>query len=250
MSSTVMPRTPAGLDARAATILVACCAMWGLGLVMAKTANTGISPLMNCALRSVASGAILFGWTRLRGIRLFERDQTLKPGLLVGIFFALEFLFLYPGLSLTQVARATIFLHCAPFAAAFGEHLFVPGHRLTRIKVAGLCAAFAGLAIALGGGITSMSSETLTGDFLCLLGGIAWGITTVIVRATSLRAAPAEKTLLYQLAISVPVLLAASLAFGESGVTGLTPTVLGAFAYTVIGTVVLGYTTWFWLMRT
>ena len=72
----------------------------------------------------------------------------------------------------------------------------------------------------------------------------------MIVRATTLRAAPAEKTLLYQLAASVPVLFLAAWLFGESGVTDLRPDVLGAFAYTVIGTVVIGYTTWFWLMRT
>ena len=250
MTSPALSRTPAGLDARAATILVACCAMWGLGQVMVKIANTGISPLMNCALRSIAGAIIVFGWTGLRGIPLFRRDQTLVPGLLVGIFFTLEFMFLYPGLSLTQVARGTIFVHCAPFAAAYGEHLFVPGHRLTRVKVAGLCAAFAGLALALSADLTGLTRATLTGDILCLLGGIAWGCTTVVIRATVLRTAPAEKTLLYQLAVSIPILLAASWLFGESGITNLTPAVLGAFSYTVIGTVALGYSAWFWLMRT
>ena len=33
MSGTALPRTTAGIDARAATILVAGCAKWGLALV-------------------------------------------------------------------------------------------------------------------------------------------------------------------------------------------------------------------------
>jgi drug/metabolite transporter (DMT)-like permease len=243
-------RAPADIDGKAAVILVGCCAIWGLGLVMMKLSNVGISPIFNCALRSVLSGVILFGWTQVRGIALFSRDGTLGAGILTGLFFALEFLTLYVGLEMTQVARATIFLHCAPFVAAYGEHLFVPGHRLTRMKVIGLLAAFAGLAVALGGGGFGLASMTLRGDLLCLAAGVFWGLTTVVVRATPLRSAPAEKTLLYQLATSVPVLFAASFWFSEAGISKMSPLVVGAFAYTVIATVVIGYTTWFWLMRT
>lgn len=250
MTVTIPRHPPAEIDARAAVILVACCAMWGFGLVMVKTANTGISPMLNCALRSVCAGVLLLLWTRARGVSLFQRDRTLAAGLLCGVTFAVEFMALYPGLALTQVARATIFLHCAPFVAAYGEHLFVPGHRLTRIKVAGLCAAFTGLAVALSDGLADLSLTTLTGDLLCLLGGVAWGGTTVIIRASALRTAAAEKTLLYQLGVSIPILLAASWLWGEAGITNLSSPVLAAFAYTVIGTVAVGYTIWFWLMRT
>ena len=250
MTDTTAQRAPVEIDARAAIILVFCCAIWGFGLMMVKFSNAGISPFMNAALRSIIAGVLLFVWSRVRGLRLFTRDGTLRAGLLCGILFALEFLTLYAGLTLTQVARATIFLHCAPFVAAFGEHLFVPGHRLTRAKILGLLAAFAGLAIALGIGNVGLTQATMTGDVLCLLGGIFWGATTVVVRASALRTAVAEKTLLYQLAVSAPILLAASALFGEAGVTSLTPLVIVAFAYSVIGNVVLGYTTWFWLMRT
>ncbi len=250
MTTSAETRRAADIDARAATILVVCCAVWGLGLVMVKIANSGMSPLQNSALRSVFAGAILLIWTQVRGIALFKRDRTLAAGIFCGALFALEFLTLYAGLSLTQVARATIFLHCAPFVAAYGEHLFVPGHRLTRTKIIGLLAAFTGLAVALGIGGIGLSRDTLIGDALCLAGGIFWGLTTVVIRATPLKHAPAEKTLLYQLGTSAPLLLAASWGFGELGVTNLSPLVMGAFTYTVLLTVVLGYTTWFWLMRT
>lgn len=250
MTQTALPRRPANVDARAAVILVACCAIWGLGLVMVKTANSGISPLLNCALRSLAGALLLFGWARARGIPLFARDGTLGAGVLCGLMFAIEFMTLYPGLTMTQVVRATIFLHCAPFVAAFGEHFLVPGHRLTQVKVMGLVAAFIGLAVALLGGANGLPPGALAGDLLCLAGGVAWGATTVVVRASKLRTAPAEKTLLYQLVVSIPIIFIGSFAMRESGITNLSPTVLGAFAYTVIGTVVVGYTTWFWLMRT
>ncbi len=71
-----------------------------------------------------------------------------------------------------------------------------------------------------------------------------------MVRATNLKSIPAEKTLLYQLAVSFPLLLLCSWALAEPGIVRLTPDILAAFAYTVIMVVVIGYTTWFWLMRT
>lgn len=244
-----IPSLPSTLDARAALVLTACCAIWGVGLVMVKFSNAGISPVMNAGLRSIAAGILVFAWARLRGVGLFERDGTLIAGTVCGIVFAGEFLALYAGLARTPVSRATVFLHVAPFVAAFGEHFLVPGHRLTGMKLFGLFAAFAGLAVAMGEGVFQLSTETLVGDLLCFTGGVLWGITTTIVRTTGLRQAPAEKTLLYQLVASAAVLPLASVALGEAGVFDLTPSVLAAFAYTAIAVVFIGYTTWFWLMR-
>ncbi len=241
---------PAELDLRAVVILTVCCGIWGVGLVMVKLSNAGISPLLNAGLRSVVAGLILFAWCRWRGIKLFERDATLGAGLFSGFLFALEFVYLYLGLQLSPASRGTIFLHCAPFVAAYGEHIFVPGHRLTRTKVMGLVAAFFGLLIAFSDSLFSGSGGSIKGDLYCLLGGAFWGGTTVIIRASALRSAAAEKTLLYQLAVSAVVLLAASPLIGEVGIISLTPTVLGAFAYTVVLVVIVGYSTWFWMMRT
>jgi drug/metabolite transporter (DMT)-like permease len=238
------------LDAKAALILTGCCCIWGLGLAMVKIANTGISPVLNSALRSILAAILLFAFSQARGKSVMQNDGTLRDGLLTGAVFALEFLFLYIGLTLTTASRGIIFLHCAPFVAAYGEHLFIPGHRLTGQRVLGLVAAFAGLIVALGDGLwTGVPQSVLIGDLLCLAAGVFWGVTTVIIRAGTLRTAPADKTLLYQLVVSAVALLAWSLVSGEAKIGTLTPSVLGAFAYTVVLTVVIGYQTWFWLMR-
>jgi drug/metabolite transporter (DMT)-like permease len=245
-----MNRGPALLDARAATVLVGCCMIWGVGLVMVKIANTGISPVMNAGLRSLLAGIVLVAWAKWRGIALLGRDGTWLAGLLCAVFFALEFITLYLGLALTTVSRGTIFLHCAPFVAALGEHFLVPGHRLSGVRALGLAAAFVGMVIALGEGLGTAGGGALMGDLLCLAGGVFWGLTTVVIKTTPLARAPAEKTLLLQLGFSVPMLLAWSVLSGEAGVTNLSAPVVGALLYTVLLVVVVGYTTWFWLMRT
>jgi drug/metabolite transporter (DMT)-like permease len=62
-----------------------------------------------------------------------------------------------------------------------------------------------------------------------------------------LRAA-AAKTLFYQLAVSAPLLLGASLAMGERGVVALTPLALASLAYQGVIVAFASYLAWFWLL--
>lgn len=64
-----------------------------------------------------------------------------------------------------------------------------------------------------------------------------------------LREVSAEKTLLYQLAVSVLVGLAVSLAIGERLDLGRAVTVLPAFLYQAVWVAAVTYLAWFGLMR-
>jgi drug/metabolite transporter (DMT)-like permease len=247
MTSVPVARHP-DLDARAALLLTTCCLIWGIGIVMAKIANSGISPVMNAGLRSVVAGTVIWIWATARGTPLYTRDGTLIAGVFCGSLFGLEFLALYEGLAQTSAARGTLFLHAAPFVAAIGEHYL--GHRLTVRRMIGLLAAFAGLAVVFAEGFIGATRTSVTGDLLCLAGGVLWGATTIVVKATALKRAPAEKILLYQLGVSAVLLLPASWLLGEAGITDPNAVVIAAFAYTAFAVVSFGYLCWFWLMRT
>ena len=231
-------------------ILVLCCLVWGVNQVAIKVANTGISPAYQAGARSVIAALLLVLWARWRGLDLFQRDGTLWAGIAAGVLFAAEFLFLYQGLALTSASRGAVLLYCAPFVVALGSHLLVPGDRLTWTKTAGLLAAFAGVALAMGDQLVGTSRASLAGDLMCFIAAVMWGATTVLVRVTTLRTAPAEKTLLYQLVASAVALLAAGYVWGEPGVIALTPTVIVAFAYTAVIVAFISYAVWFWLIRT
>ena len=58
-----------------------------------------------------------------------------------------------------------------------------------------------------------------------------WAATTVLIRATRLAAASAEKTLLYQLAVSAVLLPLASLAIGEPGIVRLDVVTIAMLLY-------------------
>ncbi|MBM3538187.1 MAG: DMT family transporter [Alphaproteobacteria bacterium] len=236
------------IDLPAASLMVTLCAVWGLNQVAAKLVNAGISPLLQAGLRSAVAVLLLWAWSTLRGVRLFERDRSLPAGMLIGLLFAAEFAFLFWGLEYTTASRAVVFLYTAPFWVALGVHLLVPGERLYRAQITGLLAAFAGIVIAFGDGLSLSSGSQLIGDAMVLAAGMLWGSTTIAVKATRLAQISASKTLFYQLGVSAVVLLLLSLLLGERGVFAATPFIWGAFAFQAIIVAFVTYLAWFWLV--
>lgn len=236
------------LDALAMAILMACCAAWGVNQVAIKISNTGISPILGAGLRSLVATLFLMAWCWIQGVRLFNRDGSLGHGIVIGLLFAGEFVFLYWGLVLTTASHSVIFLYTAPFFVAVGAHLFLPDEPLRAGKVVGLALAFAGLWLAVADGLTFPTRRELQGDLLELIAALMWAATTVVIkRRTDLRLTP-QKTLFYQLAFSAVVLIGLSLAVKEAAITDPRPLVLIAFFYQSVLVAFVSYLAWFWLL--
>ncbi|WP_189435223.1 EamA family transporter, partial [Mesorhizobium sp. M1E.F.Ca.ET.041.01.1.1] len=92
----------------AAAIMVGLTLSWGMNYVAAKVSYAGYDPVFVSIARSILGGLCVFGWCRLRGIKLFQADGTLVAGIVAGVLFGVEFLFLYVGLEYTTVARNTL----------------------------------------------------------------------------------------------------------------------------------------------
>src|SRR5690606_33647679 len=112
------------IDAFAAILMVGLTFTWGLNQVAVKLSTVGYSPVFLTLMRSAVAAILVYGWCRVRGIALFERDGTLVPGLIVGLLFGAEFVFVFFGLDLTTVARGTLMLNTMPFWVLIGSHFF------------------------------------------------------------------------------------------------------------------------------
>ena len=235
------------LDTFAVLVTVGLCLSWGFNNVSIKLAIHDIPPLMQSAARSLIATVIVFAWTQVRGMPMFKRDGTLWPGILAGVLFALEFLFIYYGLVWTTATRGVLFLYLAPFFVVIGSHWLVPGDHFGPSQWLGLILSFAGIVIAFGLPTPATSPYQMLGDLMLVGGGAAWAATTLIIKASALSRISAEKTLLYQLVVSVPLLGLGAWALGEHIDAMPSAVALGAFGYTIL-VVSLTFAMWFALI--
>jgi drug/metabolite transporter (DMT)-like permease len=236
------------LDALAIAITIGLCVSWGFNNVAIKIAIHDIPPLLQSATRSLLAAILVAAWCRVRGIALFERDGTLAAGIFAGVLFAFEFLLIYRGLVWTTVTRGTLFLYLAPFFVVIGSRWLIPGDRFHLWQWIGLLLSFAGIVIAFGIPGPVSDPHQIFGDLMLIGAALAWAATTLLIKASPLGRISPEKTLLYQLVISVPLLAIGAMIFGEHIDAMPSALALGAFAYQTIWVVSVTFVVWFWLI--
>lgn len=240
------------LDSFAFASLLLCCVLWGLNQVAVKLALSEMGPLWQAGLRSLGAAALVALWARWRGIRLFERDGTLRGGLLAGSLFGLEFACIFLGLQFTSASRMVVFIYLSPFVVALGMPFIARSERLSPRQAAGLLLAFAAVAWAFAEGFgssTAAAPRQWLGDALGLLAALLWGGTTLAIRASRLAQASAEKTLLYQLGISGLGLVLAALLMGEQLPMRWTLRLSELMLFQTVIVSFASYLLWFWLIR-
>ncbi len=234
------------LSSGAVALMLMLCLSWGFNQIAVKLVLPDVPPMLQALARS--SGALpvllIIGW--LRGVKFFDRDGTLWAGVSAGVIFGIEFVLIYRGLLLTSASRAVVFLYTAPFFVALGSYLFL-GERLRASQWAGLGLSFAGVALAIGVPQANVDAGVLLGDLLIVGGGALWAATTLIVKATALIRAPAEKGLGYQVAVSIPIFVFAAWLTDER-ITHM-PSALSLLAYQAFWVVGLTFLLWFALVK-
>jgi drug/metabolite transporter (DMT)-like permease len=229
-------------------VTIGLCLSWGFNNVAIKLAIHDIPPLIQSSARSLIAAFLVGIWTQARGIALFKRDGTLGAGILAGVLFALEFLLIYRGLVWTTATRGVLFLYLAPFFVVIGSRWLVPGDHFRLSQWLGLLLSFLGIVIAFGLPTPASDPRQILGDLMLLGGAAAWAATTLIVKASALNRISAEKTLLYQLVVSAPLLGIGAIIFGERMVDAPSVLALGAFAYQTVYVVSITFTIWFVLV--
>jgi drug/metabolite transporter (DMT)-like permease len=236
------------LDALAIAVTVALCLTWGFNQVAVKLAIHDVPPLIQSVARSLIAAILVAAWARLRGVALFKRDGTLPAGIVAGLLFALEFVLIYRGLIWTTATRAVLFLYLAPLFVVLGSRWLIPGDHFRPSQWLGMALSFAGIIVAFGLPTPAADPQQLLGDVMMVAAALAWAATTLVIKASRLNRVSAEKTMLYQLVVSIPVLAAAALAFGERITAMPSALALSALAYQAVWVVSVTYVIWFALI--
>ena len=236
------------LDAFGATALVAIAALLAFNQVVISWVNEGLQPVFFAGCRSaLATGFVaLWLWLQRRPVRY--TPGTFGAGLLIGCAFAAEFLCLFLALDLTAVSRAVLIFYTVPVWLALLAHFFLPGERLTPVRTLGLGLAFVGTATAiLDRSHAASGTASLTGDLLALGGALGWAGTAFLTKVTAMRRVGPEMQLFWMVAVSAPVLLAASLFFGPP-IRDLQPMHLVWLVFMASVVVAGGFIGWLWLL--
>ena len=235
------------IDTLGAVVLVLFSALLGLNQVLVKLVNAGMHPVFQAGLRSACAFFPVLLFALLMRRRLSISDGSLLPGIVAGCLFALEFTVVFIGIDLTSVARASVLFYTMPIWVAVAAHFLIAGETLTQRRVVGLGLACVGVIVALMYNANPVSEKSLVGDLFCLLGSVLWAAIALLARTTNLSKSSPEMQLLYQLAVSAPLMLLGAYWLGE---TWREPTafIYGIFAFQVLIVVSVGFLSWFWVL--
>src|SRR4029079_16810843 len=169
-SNPVISAAGRALTPGAIALMLMLCLSWGFNQIAVKLVLPDVPPMLQALVRSLGALPVLLiiGW--FRGVKFFERDGTLWPGVIAGVIFGIEFVLIYRGLLLTSASRAAVFLYTAPFFVALGSYVFLV-ERLRASQWGGLGLSFAGVALAIGVPQANVDAKVLMGDLLVVAGG-------------------------------------------------------------------------------
>jgi drug/metabolite transporter (DMT)-like permease len=192
------------MDMSGATALVAFALLLGFNQVVIKVSGGGFGPVFLAALRSAGAVVILLVWMRLKGVPVVMPKGVSRWGVLSGFLFAFEFICLFTALDLTSVSRASVIFYSMPVWLALAAHLLLPGERMSGPRVIGLVLAMCGVMWALAD--RDGADVSWLGDFAALGAALGWAGIALLLRATPLITVKPEVQLLWQVAISAPIL--------------------------------------------
>ena len=236
------------IDPLGAAALIAIALLLAFNQVVVKVVNEGLQPAFFAGIRSAGAAVLVWGWIRFRGRRLDFPAGTIRPGILIGVIFAVEFLGLFTALDLTTVTRTSVIFYSMPVWLALAAHFLLPGERIYPLKALGLLLAFAGVTWAIidrGAGTGGRASWL--GDIAALVGAVGWAGIVLMARASPLARVRPEMQNFWQLAVSAPILLLAAPFFGPF-IRDLQPVHLWGVAFQIVIIVSAGFLFWLWLL--
>lgn len=240
------------IDATGMAMMVLICLVWALQQIGLKATVEFASPVLQVGMRSGIAALRVFILVRCQGQLIAFTGKTAALGIVAGLLFAVEFLLVGEALKHTSASHVAVFLYTAPIFAALGLHWKLASERLAPIQWGGIAVASIGIGYAFlaptGAASDAVDLDAMmVGDALAVLGGAAWGMTTVVIRVSRLSSTPSAHVLFYQLATAFGVLTVFAMLKGETNMVS-SQALLVNIAFQAIIVSLLSFLAWFWLL--
>jgi drug/metabolite transporter (DMT)-like permease len=226
------------LTLQAGSLALLTAILWGGNSIAIKVALDGLPPLALAAARFLLGGMAVMLWAIYARIPLRPGSGERRGLFQLVLLFIAQIYLLNAGTHFTTAGRSTVFISTYPFFTAVFAHLFMPGDRLSRLKITGMTLSFLGVVLVFAESLTRGDLGYLPGDVMVLMSGLLLGARQVYTKKLTQYIHPA-RLLLWQAALSLPVFILLS-AFLENQIpSGIRPDIVGAIFYQ--GLVVAGF---------
>ncbi|HEY2858668.1 MAG TPA: EamA family transporter [Terracidiphilus sp.] len=226
--------------------------VWGSTFLAIRVGVHQMPPLIMAALRFGIAGALLFGWTRIRGERLPNGHQWLSITLLAAIIFVCDYGLLFWAETRVPSGIAAVMLATIPAFMAVGEVALLRTRRFTPSLALSLLVGLGGVVV-LSVQSASMGAAAISpiGAGALVIAAVSWSVASILTRKLPL---PESKMVSSgaQMLIGGVLLTVVSGAFGEWPQFHPATIPTGAWlalAYLIAAGSIAGYTAYLWLIH-
>ncbi|RXH57606.1 EamA family transporter [Granulicella sibirica] len=226
--------------------------VWGSTFLAIRVGVHEVPPFLLAAMRFLAAGLVLFGWTIARGERPPNPRQWLSVSLIALLIFVFDYGLLFWAEQRVPSGVAAVMMATIPAFMALAEIVFLRTQTLTvRLAVA--------LLIGLGGVAVLMSHTVVLGGepinawgaVALIVGSVSWAIGSVLTRKLPL---PESKGMSSgaQMLVGGVLLALTSATLGE--LRGFDPAKVSreawfALLYLIVFGSIIGFTAYVWLIH-
>ncbi len=236
------------LNAGAVALSVMITLLWGTNTAALKLVLRGLPPIGAAGIRFGIAAIGVWVWCALTGVQTRPRRGEAGWLLAIAAFFLVQIASFSLGVYWGTASHSIVILHTYPFFVVALAHFLIPNDRATPGRVAGLCAAFAGIVALFASDWGAWHGTQLLGDTVQLLSAVILAGQIVLTKH-ALNRIDSNRIVLWQMALGAPIFLAYSLLFEHLAMARPGATSIAAVAYQglIIGT--LCFTIWTLLIR-
>lgn len=226
--------------------------VWGSTFLAIRIGVHEVPPLLLAAMRFLAAGLALFGWTMMRGECPPNRRQWMSVCLLALLLFVFDYGFLFWAEQRVPSGLAAVMMATIPVFMALAEILFLRTQRLTvRLSLA-LLVGIAGVVVLVSRSLNLTGTPIDgVGAMALIAGAMSWAIASALTRKLPLPSSKVVSSGAQMLAGGVMLAVAAG-ALGEFHRFHPQAVSMAAWLsllYLIVAGSIIGFTAYVWLIH-
>ena len=239
--------TPATLLAFAIIYFV-----WGSTFLAIRIGVREVPPFLLCAMRFVAAGLFLYGWSIARGERPPNNRQWRSVASLAVLIFVFDYGLVFWAEQRVPSGLAAVMLALIPAFMALSEILLLRTQRLTTGLAMALLIGLGGVAVLVSRSF-DLGGEPIdrAGALALMVAAMSWSLASVLMRKLPLPSSKAMSGGAQMLAGGVLLTLVAALRgeFYRFDPWGVSRAAWLALLYLIVAGSIIGYTAYTWLLH-